>query len=94
MPRSVTFGTAITERHLVEERIRRAQRAILNPNVPVYHFLADDYDADEPASDSQLTFSRNCIELKISGPDVANLYLVDLPGERRLESVGRSDNAS
>ena len=82
MPRSVTFGTAITERHLVEERIRRAQRAILNPNIPVDHFLADDYDADEPASDSQLTFSRNCIELKISGPDVADLSFIDLPGAR------------
>ncbi|KAL1720013.1 P-loop containing nucleoside triphosphate hydrolase protein [Schizophyllum commune] len=92
MPRSVTFGTAITERHLVEERIRRAQRAILNPNVPVDHFLADDYDADEPASDSQLTFSRNCIELKISGPDVADLSFIDLPG--LIASVSRTGNTN
>ncbi|TRM59249.1 P-loop containing nucleoside triphosphate hydrolase protein [Schizophyllum amplum] len=92
VPRSVSFGTAILERHLVEERIRRAQRAILNPNIPVDHFLADGYDADEPATVEQLTFSKNCIELKISGPDVADLSFCDLPG--LIASVGRSGNTN
>ena len=68
------------------------QKAILKPRTKPHDFLTGLDDDVNP--DGQLAFPSNCVELKISGPDVANLYLVDLPGERRLESVGRSANAS
>jgi hypothetical protein len=63
----------------VEDRIRRAQLAILNPDKSVNSFL----DGDEPfiIEGNSLTFSKNCVSLAISGPDVADLSFVDLPGE-------------
>jgi len=75
--RNETFGDVITDKAEVEERIRRAQRAILNPSKPAKNFLQGD-DGDEGA---ELTFSVNCVSLQISGPDVADLSFCDLPGE-------------
>jgi hypothetical protein len=76
-PTIVQFGPEISEKSEVEDRIRRAQRAILSPGVNVEEFLNDDnYDARQ----TSLTFSRNTIELTISGPDLADLSFVDLPG--------------
>ena len=58
--------------------IRRAQLAILNPQEPsskfVNHVLDDDNDT------TTKSFSRNVIVLDISGPNVTDLTLVDLPG--------------
>ncbi|KAF8868930.1 P-loop containing nucleoside triphosphate hydrolase protein [Mucidula mucida] len=67
----------------VEERIRRAQFAILNPSTSPDHFLTGDHN--EPG-DTELTFSTNCVSLSISGPDVADLSFCDLPG--LIASVG------
>ncbi|KZV69812.1 hypothetical protein PENSPDRAFT_753099 [Peniophora sp. CONT] len=69
------FGSSITERAQVTERIRRAQRAILNP-------LRDSNDylhGPEPTEDDS-SFSSDCIVLKISCRDVTDLLFVDLPG--------------
>jgi hypothetical protein len=60
----------------VEDRIRRAQRAILNPSKPFEQFLTD----TEDIQDSALSFSSNFVSLQISGPDVADLSFCDLPG--------------
>ncbi|KAJ3504231.1 hypothetical protein NLJ89_g8043 [Agrocybe chaxingu] len=76
--RNQPFGKVIFDKTEVEERIRRAQRAILNPNRPMKHFLED--DEDDSTEDSQLSFSFNCVTLQISGPDVADLSFCDLPG--------------
>ena len=76
--RNETFGPPILNKPEVEERIRRAQRAILNPSQPSRHFLEGD---EETATQSELTFSTNCISLQISGQDVADLSFCDLPGE-------------
>lgn len=62
----------------VEERIRRAQRAILNPGTLIRDFL-DGHDEDPIGR--ELSFSKNCVCLEISGPDVADLSFVDLPGK-------------
>jgi len=70
------FGDPIQDRKQVEDRIRRAQLAILNPGKPARKFLTD----DESVEGSALTFSMNCVSLAISGPDVADLSFVDLPG--------------
>jgi hypothetical protein len=67
----------------VEERIRRAQFAILNPrrdpasflNTPLSN-LANDLWA--------LSFSSNCISVRISGKGVDDLSFVDLPGKHFL----------
>lgn len=75
--RNETFGPIITNKKEVEERIRRAQRAILNPNKPTKHFLEGE---DEDPAEPELSFSTNCVSLQISGPDVADLSFCDLPG--------------
>jgi len=75
--RNEPFGPIIYEKSEVEDRIRRAQRAILNPNKPLKHFLEED---EQEELDSQLSFSLNSVTLQISGPDVADLSFCDLPG--------------
>ncbi|XP_006461470.1 hypothetical protein AGABI2DRAFT_192973 [Agaricus bisporus var. bisporus H97] len=87
--RNETFGSTIYDKKEVDDRIRRAQLAILNPDKPANSFLND----DEPSlvEGNSLTFSKNCVSLAISGPDVADLSFVDLPG--LIASVGRGGNA-
>lgn len=75
--RNEQFGPPITDRNAVEERLRRAQRAILNPSSDVKVFL--DGEDKDPQS-SELTFSSNCVSVQISGTGVADLSFCDLPG--------------
>jgi hypothetical protein len=75
--RNDRFGPIIYDKVEVEERIRRAQRAILNPSTEFRHFLQG---KDEDPEQRQLTFSTNCVSLQISGREVADLSFVDLPG--------------
>ncbi|PCH35511.1 hypothetical protein WOLCODRAFT_107442 [Wolfiporia cocos MD-104 SS10] len=84
--RTVKFGDPIYDKDDVSERIRRAQRAILNPSTDPRHFLNDDVIMD----DLEMTFSSNCVLLEISGPDVTDLSFVDLPG--LIASVGVGGN--
>jgi hypothetical protein len=74
----IPFGAVITDKGEVEERIRRAQRAILNPstNHDIFLFGPD----GEPAEGSELSFSKNCVCLELSGPDLTDLMFCDLPG--------------
>ncbi|KIL62474.1 hypothetical protein M378DRAFT_199179 [Amanita muscaria Koide BX008] len=81
--RNVPFGSPIYERSKVEERIRRAQRAILNPSRSPDEFL---HETGEDDTRPELTFSTNCVTLKITGPDVTDLSFCDLPG--LISSVG------
>ncbi|GJF00698.1 P-loop containing nucleoside triphosphate hydrolase protein [Phanerochaete sordida] len=75
--RNEQFGDVITDKSQVEERIRRAQRAILNPSTSSAHFLAG---PDEDPAVGEVRFSNNCISLQISGSGVADLSFCDLPG--------------
>lgn len=78
------FGPAIFNKAEVEERIRRAQRAILNPSIPHREFLdGEDVDLEE----HQSSFSSNCVSLQISGRDVADLSFCDLPGKFSIFDV-------
>ncbi|KAJ3565327.1 hypothetical protein NP233_g7701 [Leucocoprinus birnbaumii] len=88
-PRNEVFGPPILNREEVEERIRRAQRAILNPSKSAKVFLEDD---DDVSDEAELSFSHNCVSLQISGPDVADLSFCDLPG--LIASVGRGGNVN
>ena len=81
----VLFGPRITEKEDVEPILRRAQAAILNPTVPISHFLDLDIQAlrvgDTTVSGSKaLLFSRNVICVDLTGPDLVDLSFVDLPG--------------
>ncbi|TFK68463.1 hypothetical protein BDN72DRAFT_769259 [Pluteus cervinus] len=81
--RNEPFGDPITEKSHVEERIRRAQRAILNPSTASHLFLTANDDTPNERS-----FSKNRILLQISGPDVADLSFCDLPGLIASVSTG------
>ena len=77
--RNIKFGETIRDKAQVEERIRRAQFAILNPrhdpasflHAPVANLVNDPWT---------LSFSSNCISVHISGSGVDDLSFVDLPG--------------
>ena len=76
-PTTQRFGEIITSKFSVEERIKRAQLAILNPSTPAEDFLT----VDLPFSGTnESRFSKNSIILDISGPGVDDLAFVDLPG--------------
>lgn len=80
--RNEPFGPVIYDKAEVEERIRRAQTAILNPSSPLETFLKVDIsNFPEP---SELSFSRNVVSLSISGPSVADLSFCDLPGQDQM----------
>lgn len=85
--RNERFGDVIVDKAEVEERMRHAQRAILNPSRPSSDFLDMD---DEDIYENELSFSTNCVSLQISGPGVADLSFCDLPG--LIASVGSSGN--
>lgn len=84
--KNVPFGGPIIDKADVEDRIRRAQRAILNPSVSSGRFLHDSELDDQAPEDAELSFSKNSVSLEISGKDVADLSFVDLPG--LIASVG------
>ncbi|TFK45126.1 P-loop containing nucleoside triphosphate hydrolase protein [Crucibulum laeve] len=88
--RNEMFGPTIFDKAQVEERIRRAQRAILNPAKLAKDFLTgEDEDLQSP---SELSFSTNCVSLQITGPEVADLSFCDLPG--LIASVSREGRES
>ncbi|KAJ7057470.1 P-loop containing nucleoside triphosphate hydrolase protein [Mycena amicta] len=97
--RTEPFGDPVSDKADVEERIRRAQRAILNPSKSAQSFLEDAGNDDANSQDAyghgamqdEMSFSTNFISLSISGPDLADLSFVDLPGLIASVSRGGSD---
>ncbi|KAI6108833.1 P-loop containing nucleoside triphosphate hydrolase protein [Pisolithus croceorrhizus] len=86
---NITFGDPISNKAHVEERIRRAQRAILNPNTDYKKFLEGH---QVTSGRDETSFSRNYVSLEISGRELADLSFVDLPG--LIASVGRAGDAN
>lgn len=78
---NIPFGPIIKDKRLVEERIRRAQRAILRPSKNPETFLSG---PDEDLDSREVTFSKNCVSLEISGQDLTDLSFCDLPGTPSL----------
>jgi hypothetical protein len=70
------FGDPIYDTEELEDRIRRAQRAVLNPWDPIENFLLD-----EIASRPPLAFSSNVVCVDVWGPKVPDLTFIDLPGK-------------
>jgi hypothetical protein len=60
-----------------EERIRRAQRAVLSPNTDHALFLDKPEDECPPA---ELTFTSDFVQIEISDRNLTNLSFFDLPG--------------
>ncbi|TFY83223.1 hypothetical protein EWM64_g785 [Hericium alpestre] len=78
----------ITNPLQVEERIRRAQAAILTPDESPESFLNKSIRDLTPAA----TFSANLVSLDIRGPSIQEeLSFIDLPG--LIRNVGSSGNA-
>ena len=76
--KNTIFGPVITDKKDVEERIRRAQRAILNPSTNHDTFLTGpDVELD---GKPELSFSKNCVCLELTGPNLTDLSFCDLPG--------------
>ncbi|KAI0045529.1 hypothetical protein FA95DRAFT_1607639 [Auriscalpium vulgare] len=74
---NIQFGPIITDKADVTERIRRAQRAILNPSKDWNSFLSG---PEDDSAVNEVSFSSNCIVLEIRGKEMADLHFVDLPG--------------
>ena len=60
-------------------RIRQAQQALLNPDMPMEMFLS----SRGMSKPSALRFTRNSIVVEIKGQGVDDLAFVDLPGGAR-----------
>ncbi|KAI6137166.1 hypothetical protein F5141DRAFT_1060052 [Pisolithus sp. B1] len=82
-PRVLPFGEVLSSKSEVEERIRRAQWAILNPRMDPEIFLRG-----ATVDEDETSFTRNHISLAISGRDLADLSFVDLPD--LIANVGQS----
>ncbi|KIP02346.1 hypothetical protein PHLGIDRAFT_79251, partial [Phlebiopsis gigantea 11061_1 CR5-6] len=81
------FGTLISDKSNLEEMIYRAQLAVLNPDLPTKSFETSDIKSlrtgekpSQAGSPTELGFSDDVISLDISGPELPNLCIVDLPG--------------
>ncbi|KAI7087184.1 P-loop containing nucleoside triphosphate hydrolase protein [Hortaea werneckii] len=69
------FAT-IHEKQSLEETLRRAQLALLNPRTDPAHFQS----THTSWAKNELAFSPNLIHIQINGPDLPELSFFDLPG--------------
>ncbi|KAG2052283.1 hypothetical protein BDR06DRAFT_888137 [Suillus hirtellus] len=76
---TVPFGRTITDRNEVEVWLRRAQSAILNPNLPSSSFHTKTIE-ELRSTRNTLKFSRNVVCVSIEDPDATDLSFYDLPG--------------
>ncbi|KAI8896873.1 P-loop containing nucleoside triphosphate hydrolase protein [Globomyces pollinis-pini] len=76
-PHDQPFGGDIFDVNEVEERLKRAQKAILNPSISVDNVLST-HDLD--LIENEIEFTRNVVCIEISGPGVGVLTVIDLPG--------------
>jgi len=74
---TVQFGDHIADPSLSEERIRRAQRALLSPGVDHSIFLGGPEEEFPPA---ELNFTSDYVQIEISDSNLTNLSFFDLPG--------------
>ncbi|KAG2365973.1 P-loop containing nucleoside triphosphate hydrolase protein [Suillus spraguei] len=77
---TVPFGRTITDRNKVEVWLRRAQSAILNPNVPSSSFHTKTIE-ELRSTRNTLKFSRNVVCVSIEDPDATDLSFYDLPDD-------------
>lgn len=73
------FFITITNKDQIEEVIRWAQLAILNPGRPTAHYIPGQNSETNPL-DCEVKFSPNIVRLDISAPGFPSLSFYDLPG--------------
>ncbi|OCH87803.1 hypothetical protein OBBRIDRAFT_827487 [Obba rivulosa] len=81
--KEVLFGDQLTDKSDVELALRRAQAAILNPDIPSAQFLsmsAEELRNNFTPEASSLLFSRNVVCIDLIGPELTDLSFIDLPG--------------
>ena len=79
--KEMVFGSTITDRNELDIWLRRAQAAILNPNLSADSFYRKSLDELRDAtSTNSLKFSRNVVSIFIEDPSATDLSFVDLPG--------------
>ncbi|KAG6810925.1 hypothetical protein H0H92_009760 [Tricholoma furcatifolium] len=88
---STKFGDPIMSKEDVEDRIRRAQWAILNPTLRKAHGERHFLTGNDHGDILEESFSNSYVSLQISGPDVPDLSFVDLPG--LIAGVGMTGNS-
>lgn len=80
----VNFGPLLTDKKDVEPMLRRAQAAVLLPELPLTTFetMTDEELKSGRRSNGKkpLLFSRNVVCIELIGPELADLSFVDLPG--------------
>ncbi|KAI0041019.1 P-loop containing nucleoside triphosphate hydrolase protein [Auriscalpium vulgare] len=78
----VQFGNEIHDKNLVELALRRAQFAVLHPDVEVDKVLSMSHKSLRKgiAGSVALPFSRNVVCVDLEGPDMTDLSFIDLPG--------------
>ncbi|KAG5640591.1 hypothetical protein DXG03_007994 [Asterophora parasitica] len=78
-----SFGHVIIDKNNVELALRRAQVAVLNPDLDPSDILrasADDLTKVPFVSSQSLAFSRDIICVDLEGPELTDLAFIDLPG--------------
>ncbi|KIM31799.1 hypothetical protein M408DRAFT_327224 [Serendipita vermifera MAFF 305830] len=78
-PKEIPFGAPFNDKSEVEERIRRAQLAILNPTRRATDFLGP-LGSTGTGMRNDRSFSNDLISVRISGSQEDDLSFVDLPG--------------
>ena len=81
------FGGVVNSTSELEERLRLAQLAILNPGVKSDALLAQGKIPPDFDSRRTLPFSSNVVCVDVWGPDVPDLSFIDLPGEFSLDYI-------
>lgn len=79
-PTNVPFGKTITDKSDFEVWLRRAQAAVLNPDVSSSAFHTKTVEELRNMKNT-LKFSRNVVCVSIEDPDATDLSFYDLPGE-------------
>ena len=75
----ILFGSRMVD---VEMRLRQAQTAVLNPQVPAKQFLgmSEDEMKNGVRGNDPLLFSKNVVCVDLEGPELTDLSFIDLPG--------------
>ncbi|KAE9397400.1 P-loop containing nucleoside triphosphate hydrolase protein, partial [Gymnopus androsaceus JB14] len=77
----IPFGGTITDKSQVELALRRAQFAVLNPEIPQKDILnASPEKLKNMATQKSMPFSKNVVCVDLEGPELTDLSFIDLPG--------------
>lgn len=87
-PTTIQFGPEITDRKSIELWLRRAQSAILSPQVANHEEFYKKSEADlrnlMKTDKNMLPFSKDVVVVNVKDPGLTDLSFVDLPGNDPL----------